>query len=109
MTTFDTREHAYENKFAHDQETEFNITARRNKLLGLWAAEKMQLDNTATENYAAELIGKTTQKNSETAIVQQIYNDFVSREIALSQADIEAEMEKITHIARDQIINGTTT
>lgn len=105
MTTFDNRERGYENKFAHDQETDFNIIARRNKLIGLWAAAKMNLDEENTKNYATGLVQKTTEKNSSTSISEKIFADFSTLEITIAKDEIEKEMEKLLHIARDQIIN----
>ena len=56
MSSFDDREKAYEKKFAHDEELKFKATARRNKLMGRWAAEKMGLDAEAAEAYAKDVV-----------------------------------------------------
>lgn len=105
MTTFDNRERGYENKFAHDQETDFNIIARRNKLLGLWAAQKMNLDEDNAKNYAQGIVEKTTQKNSSISITKQIQDDFATLEVQICKEEIEKEMERLLQVARDQIIN----
>ncbi len=106
MTTFDNRERGYENKYAHDQETEFNITARRNKLLGIWAAEKMNLDEKKATDYAQSLVEKTTQKDSAFCVLQQIMQDFLTAQIDIDKAEIEKAMEHLLDISRDQLING---
>jgi hypothetical protein len=56
MTTFDDRENAFENKFAHDQDMAFRVTARRNKLIGQWAAQKMGLTAEETDSYAKSVV-----------------------------------------------------
>ena len=56
MTTFDDRENAFENKFAHDQDMAFRVTARRNRLIGQWAAEKMGLTAEETDSYAKSVV-----------------------------------------------------
>jgi len=106
MTTFDNREHGFENKFAHDQETEFNIIARRNKLLGLWAAGQMNLSDENAKNYAAGLVEKTAQKDSAVCVLKTNEEDFTTAEVQIEKAQIEKEMETLLHTARDQIING---
>jgi len=106
MTTFDNREHAFETKFAHDQETQFNIIARRNKLLGLWAAEKMRLSEENTKNYVASLVEKTAQHNSANFIAKQIEEDFATAEVNIEKAEIEKEMHNFLKKATDQIVNG---
>ena len=105
MTTFDNREQGYENKFAHDNEVDFNITARRNKLLGLWAAEKMSLPESDAKNYAISLVEKTTQKDSTTCILKQLQEDFETAGVQIEKHEIEKEMEQFLQLARDQIIN----
>jgi hypothetical protein len=106
MTTFDNREHGFENKFAHDQETEFNIIARRNKLLGHWAAERMSLSQEDAKDYALTLVEKAAQKDSATCVLSQISEDFTNAKITFEKSEIEIEMDRFLNIARDQIING---
>ena len=105
MTTFDNREHGFEDKFAHDQEIEFRIIARRNKLLGLWAAEKMSLGENETQDYSMKIIEKTAQKDSSVSALKQIEEDFLSLGIKITKAEIETEMNRLSEIARSQIIN----
>ncbi len=64
MTTFDEREHAFENKFAHDAEMQFKAEARRNKLLGLWAAELLGKSGDEAEAYAQEVVKSDFEKDS---------------------------------------------
>ena len=106
MTTFDNRERGYENKFAHDNEMEFNIIARRNKLLGLWSAEKMEMSEENATNYAIGLVEKTAMKNSSGCVLTQILEDFDTAEVTIQKAEVEAEMESLLKKARDQVITG---
>jgi hypothetical protein len=105
MTTFDGRERGYENKFAHDQETEFKISARLNHLLGLWAAEKLQLMAEEAEKYAQSLVDLTVKKETEVCVKQQLQKDFSAKGLEVELKDIELEMEKLHQTARDQVIN----
>ena len=104
-TTFDSRERSYENKFAHDQETEFKILARASYLLGLWAAGKIQLAVDAAEGYAQSIVEKVAQKDSKLSVKEQLHTDFSKAGIEIGIKDIEGEMEKFLHIAREQILN----
>src|SRR3546814_1105391 len=65
MTTFDNREKAFEDKFAYDAETAFRIAARRNRLLGLWAAEQMKLTHEEAEAYAKAVVQRSEENTSE--------------------------------------------
>ena len=75
MTTFDNREKAFENKFAHDADLQFKITARRNKLVGQWAAEKMGLTPEETTAYATSVV----QADFEEAGDEDVIRNFISR------------------------------
>ncbi len=105
-TTFNERERGYENKFAHDQETEFKILARSNYLLGLWAAEKIHLTADSAENYAQNLLEIGIQKNSKSLVQEKLENDFANAGLEMSKQDIEAEAENFLKIARDQVTNA---
>lgn len=110
MTTFDDREHAFENKFAHDKEMEFKASARRNKLLGLWAAAQMNLSEEDRRAYAraiatAELDGRnSTEEDAIPAgIVYKILADFSKAGISLGEKDIRQEMLRLEPIALEQL------
>ncbi len=78
MSTFDKREDAYENKFAHDEELQFKAFAKAYKLLGLWAAEKLGKSGAAADDYAKGLVAEGVVKHDfEAAIIAQILKDFV--------------------------------
>ena len=91
MSTFDKREKAFENKFAHDEELQFKIVARANMLLGLWAAEKLHKSIEAASNYASALVAKDV---SAPGIQAQIHKDFVAAGVSQSQHQIARRFEE---------------
>lgn len=107
MTTFDDREKAAENKYAHDQENEFRVHARRNKLLGLWAAGRMNLQGAAAEDYAKSLIAAMVNEGDEDLlIINRIKADLSARGVMISEQDIKQEMQKLAVVAKEQVEKG---
>ena len=82
MSTFDKREESFEGKFAHDEELLFKVLARANKLLGLWAAEKLGKTGGAADDYAMSLVAKDVASISSPASSAQIHKDFVAAGVA---------------------------
>ena len=76
MTTFEDREKGYETKFALDQEQEFKAIARRNKMLGLWAAEKMGLSAESAEQYAAAVVRSDFEQPGDEDVFRKVAGDF---------------------------------
>lgn len=105
MTTFDDRKDAYENKYAHDKEMEFKITARRNKLLGLWAADKLHLQADERDAYA-RAIATDVEHAAESDIIHRVLHDFEGAGVQLTEKDIRAEMHRLLEVAREQVANG---
>lgn len=103
MTTFDDREKAAENKYAHDKEVEFRVHARRNKLLGQWAAAKMNLSGAAAEDYTKTLITSTVSEHDDEVVIDRLKADFSAKGIAMSEHDMREEVFRIAGIAREQI------
>lgn len=106
MTTFDDRKDAYENKYVHDKEMEFKVTARRNKLLGLWAAEKLHLQADEREKYAREVVAADLEVPGDSDVLHKVLRDFEAAGIQLTEKDVRAEMHRLLEVARDQIANG---
>lgn len=106
MTTFDDRKDAYENKYAHDKEMEFKVMARRNKLLGLWAADKLHLQADEREAYAREVVTADLAVPGDSDVLHKILRDFEAAGIQLTEKDIRAEMHRLLDVAREQITNG---
>ena len=106
MTTFDQRKDAYENKFAHDEELRFKATARRNKLLGLWAAEKLGKSGADAEAYAKSVVVADFEEAGDEDVVRKVKNDFALANINASDADIRTVMTELLIKAADDIQAG---
>ena len=102
-TTFDKREEGFEKKFAHDEELRFKAGARRNKLLGLWAAEKLGLRGAQAEAYAKEVVIADFEKPGDSNIFQKIRKDFDAKRLAVSDQDIQHAMSQFMEQAIAQI------
>jgi hypothetical protein len=103
MTTFDDREKAYEAKFALDQEQEFKAVARRNKLLGLWAAEKMGLSAESAEEYAKAVVRADFEQPGEEDVFRKVAGDFEGAGMTVSEGEIRRKMDELGSLAREQI------
>lgn len=107
MSTFDERQKGFEKKFAHDEELNFKAIARRNKLLGLWAAAKLGKTDADAEAYAKEVVLVDFEEDGHDDVVNKLLKDFARAEMQVSAADIVAEMERLLPIAREQISANT--
>jgi hypothetical protein len=92
MTTFDKREEAFEQQFAHDEELKFKATARRNKLLGLWAAEKLGLTGAEADSYALSIVMHDFEDKSEHDVSRKIRKDFDAKGVDQSDHQIARTM-----------------
>ena len=106
MTTFDDRERAFEAKHALDQEQEFKAIARRNKMLGLWAAEKMGLSTESAEQYAAAVVRADMEQPGEEDVFRKIAGDFKASGLTVSEGELRSKMDELASIAREQIRAG---
>ena len=104
MTTFDHRENSFENKFAHDADLHFKITARRNKLLGHWAAEKMGLTPEETAAYATAVVQADFEEAGDEDVVRKLMGDLTSAGVEIDDAAIRAALEEQMIEARRQFI-----
>ena len=102
MTAFDNREHAFEAKFAHDEEMQFKAEARRNKLLGLWAAELMGKSADEADVYAREVVKADFEEAGHEDVVRKVAGDLGS---LADDATIRAKMEELLTVAKSQIMN----
>ena len=107
MSGFDKRREGYESKFAHDEELKFKATARRNKLLGLWAAEKLGISADAADAYAKEVVKSDFEEAGDEDVFRKIRKDFDAKNVAVSDHQIRREMEDLMHKAIEQIQTGT--
>src|SRR5580658_1793023 len=88
MTTFDKREEAFEQQFAHDEELKFKATARRNKLLGLWAAEKLGLSGAEADSYALAVVMVELEDSGDHDVAGKIRKDFAANGVQQSEHQI---------------------
>ena len=102
MTTFDDRENAFESKFAHDEELRFRCEARRNKLLGLWAAELMGKSGDAAADYAKEVVSADFEEAGDEDVFRKVAGDLGDRADA---ATIRAKMSELMAEAKRQVMN----
>jgi hypothetical protein len=93
MTDFKDRERAEEAKFAHDEEMHFRVHARRNRLLGHWAAEKMGLSAVESESYAKAVVQADFEESSDEDVIRKVLGDLVSAGVDLSEGDVRAALE----------------
>ena len=103
MSTFDSREKGFENKFAHDEELRFKATARRNKLLGGWAAEKMGITGDAAVAYAKEVVAADFEEVGDDDVVRKVVADFKAKNVDQSEQQIRAAMDQLMATAIAQI------
>ncbi|WP_333822914.1 DUF1476 domain-containing protein [Pinisolibacter sp.] len=103
MTTFDKREEAFEKKFAHDEELQFKASARRNKLLGLWAAEKLGLSGDKAADYAKEVVAADFEEAGDEDVFRKIRKDFDAANVGQSDHQIRRAMEELMATAIEQI------
>ena len=106
MTTFDQRKDAFENKFAHDEELRFKATARRNKLLGLWAAEKLGKSGTDADAYAKSVVVADFEEAGDEDVVRKVKTDFASASVAVDDAEIRKVMVDLLIRAAEEIQAG---
>lgn len=95
MTTFDKREKAFEQQFAHDEDLRFKATARRNKLLGLWAAEKLGLSGAEADSYALSIVMAQVENIKASDVAEKIRKDFDAKGVAQSDHQIHRTMDEL--------------
>ena len=103
MTTFDKRKDGFEQKFAHDEELMFKATARRNKLLGLWAAEKMGLSGDAASAYAKDVVASDFEEAGDEDVVRKVMADFAAKNVDQSDHQLRRTMDELMVEAVAQI------
>ena len=106
MTTFDKRQEGFEKKFAMDEETQFKAMARRNKLLGLWAAEKLGLSGAEAEAYAKSVVVADFEEAGDDDVFRKIRADFDAKPVEQSDHQIRRTMDELMATAAEQIKAG---
>ena len=107
MTTFDKREEGFEKKFALDEEQKFKAEARRNRLLGLWAAEKLGLTGDAATAYSKEVVAADFEEAGDQDVENKVVKDFAAKGIAISAPEVRAKMTELMAVAAAQVREGT--
>jgi hypothetical protein len=102
MTTFDDRETAFEAKFAHDADMKFRAEARRNKLLGLWAAELLGKSGDAAAVYAMEVVNADFEEAGDEDVVRKVAGDLGARSSAEA---VRTKMAELLNVAKAQLVN----
>lgn len=103
MSSFDKRDDTFENKFVHDAELQFKVAARRNKLLGLWAAGLMGIEGDAAAEYAKTVVTADLQEEGDEDVFVKIRTDFDAKGIQQSDHQIRRTMEELLAEAKNQI------
>ena len=106
MTTFDKREEAFEKKFVLDEELKFKAEARRNHLIGLWAAAKLGLSGDAADNYWREIVAAEFSEGGDSAVIAKLAGDLASKGIATTEDEIRAQMDEFWVQAIAQVKAG---
>ncbi|MCC7345980.1 MAG: DUF1476 domain-containing protein [Variibacter sp.] len=106
MTSFDKREEGFEKKFAHDEELRFKAAARRNKLLGQWAAEKLGLSGDAAAAYAKEVVMADFEESGDDDVFRKVRKDFDAKGVDQSDHQIRRTMSELLEQAIAQIRAG---
>ena len=101
MTTFDDRENAFENKFAHDAEMQFKAEARRNKLLGLWAAELLGKTGDDAQAYAKEVIKADFEEAGDEDVYRKVSGDLGDK---ATETEIRSKMTELLSVAKAQLM-----
>ena len=106
MTTFDDRERAFETRYARDQEMQFKITARRNRLLGQWAAGLMGLTEAEADAYAKEVVRADFEEAGDEDVIRKVLGDLTSAGVDCDEARIRQTLEHKTVEARRQLMEA---
>ena len=106
MSTFDKREETFEKSFVHEEELHFRAEARRNKLLGLWAAEKLGKTPEQTQTYVNELVAAETAANASEVVMQRVLKDFAAGGVDQSEHQVRRVMEELLATATAEIKAG---
>ena len=105
MSQFKDRENAFENKFAHDAEMQFKAMARRNKLLGLWAAELMGMQGDEASDYARAVVKADFEEAGDEDVYRKVKGDLDAKQIDVSEHRVRKAMDDLLLEAKTQLMN----
>ncbi len=107
MTTFGKREKAFEDKYKHDQELQFKVEVRRNKLLGLWVAEHLGLAGDEAQAYAKEVVAADFEEPGDADLVRKILGDLGAKGIEMSEDRLREKMTELVPVAKEQVMTDS--
>ena len=105
MSSFEDRQKGFEAKYAHDAEMQFKAEARRNKLLGLWVAEKMGLTGDAAEAYSKEVIAADFEEAGDEDVYRKVSSDLDAKAAGVSEQDLRDQMVALMNEAKAQLMD----
>ena len=105
MTTFDDREKSFEKKFQHDQELQFKVNARKNKLLGLWAAQILGKTGADAETYAKEVVIADLEKPGDSDVIEKLVKDLTAAGKPMEERTIRKQSERLMAEAKNQVMS----
>jgi len=105
MPTFEDREKEFETRFKHDEELRFKVTARRNRLVGLWAAEKMGLSGADADTYAKSIVAAEFDKGGEHHVVEKLVADLAAKGESVTAAQVQFELDHFAETAKQQVMS----
>lgn len=106
MTTFNQREEAFEKKFAHDQDMQFKAVARRNRMLGLWAAAKLGKSGPEADAYAKDVLMADFEEAGDQDVVRKVKGDLAAGGVTVSEAEIRTQMDALLAEAKKALMAG---
>lgn len=106
MSEFDKRQEGFEKKYALDEEQKFRAEARRNRLLGLWAAEKLGITGEAATAYAKEVVAADFEEAGDADVLRKVMGDFTAKNVAITEQAIRAKMSELIAVAAAEVKAG---
>ncbi|MCA1362466.1 DUF1476 domain-containing protein [Bradyrhizobium sp. IC3069] len=106
MSEFDKRQEGFEKKYALDEEQKFKAEARRNRLLGLWAAEKLGITGDAAIAYAKEVVAADFEEAGDADVVRKLTADFAAKNVTVTEQAIRAKMSELLAVAAAEVKAG---
>ena len=105
MASFDDREKGFEAKYKRDQDLQFKVQARRNKLLGLWAAEQLGKGAAAADAYAKEVVSADFEKAGDTDVLDKVTNDLMAAGVKIDAHTVRKHMDRLLDVAKQQLMS----
>ena len=107
MSSFDKREEGFEKKFALDADQKFKAEARRNRLLGMWVAEKLGITGDAATAYAKEVVAADFEESGDADVVRKVLGDLTAKGVAVTEPELRVKMDELMATAVMQVKAGT--